>query len=59
MRAGEPPGTTLVADPAPLVARVGGFTFTDWDAAINDALEWYARLPRDEVDKALTFYGMV
>jgi UDP-glucose 4-epimerase len=59
MRPGEPPGTTLVADPAPLLGRVGPFTFTDWDAAITDTLEWYARLPRDVVDKALTFYGLV
>jgi UDP-glucose 4-epimerase len=41
MRPGETPGTTLVADLAPLQKILGPLTFKDWAGALADTLAWY------------------
>ena len=42
MRAGETPGTRLVADVAPLERLLGKVCFADWRESLATTLDWYA-----------------
>jgi UDP-glucose 4-epimerase len=53
MRAGETPGTRLVADVGPLRAAVGDPRFAPWEASLAATLDWYARLDPREIDAAV------
>ncbi len=58
MRAGEEPGTELVADIKDLLSVVGPFSFTPWQTALESSLESYARLPSSVLDEAISRHGL-
>lgn len=58
MRRGETPGTQLVADTRALEDVLGELTFTPWNVALAETLDWYAKLDAHELDAALTFHGL-
>lgn len=58
MRRGETPGTTLVADTAPLEGILGKLVFSEWEESLANTLEWYAALEPAEIDTALIPYGL-
>ncbi|MET0387697.1 MAG: NAD-dependent epimerase/dehydratase family protein [Polyangiales bacterium] len=58
MRRGETPGTQLVADTRALRHALGELTFTPWQTALAETLDWYAKLDPHELDAALTYHGL-
>jgi UDP-glucose 4-epimerase len=58
MRRGEIPGTTLVANTAPLEDILGKLVFSGWEESLTSTLEWYAALEPAEIDTALIAYGV-
>ena len=57
MRVGETPNTKLVADISQLKELIP-LEFSDWKTSLATTLEYYAKLPESEIERALAFYGM-
>lgn len=56
MRAGETPNTLLVADTHRLSELID-LKFTDFDISMNETLEYYAKIPKQELEAGMRFYG--
>ncbi|MFG2636849.1 NAD-dependent epimerase/dehydratase family protein [Streptomyces sp. NPDC048362] len=57
MRPGEVPRTVLTADMTELRDVLGDPKLSDYADSLADTLDWYARLPDEEIDKTVAFYG--
>ncbi len=53
MRRGEDELSVLVADLEVLTKLVRGIAFTDLETSLADTIEWYRRLPSEQVDRAV------